>query len=862
MSGEREQSAIVGVIDRPRLYRILDSPLVRVCIVQGPSGSGKTTLLRSWALQSDPARPTVWVSLNAGVSSRQAFWQQVARSASRMGRLPDDTVEWLEKQYNLSRDPVDVASRVLAAAGPLVIALDAYEHLGDQMPTIDADLARLLTLAPGLRLIVTTRSPTALADSDPPDGIVRVITHRELALTPEEVQALISSQAGIHDRHLATTVAATTRGFALTVRAIALMLSQLGRIPNADSAEWGEVIATRLEALLPDATAVRFVTDTSVPPYVDAELGQLLSGSPETTELFDMLESNGFGRWIPYTHNRQVFQYVEAIRDTFLARAKQDSVRFRRSCVTTAAWLLENEEAVEHALKYAIDGGDFGLADRVFVSLVIRNPDAYVTDRFLSTLRTVPEAELTRYPMLAFGLALALAANPVLRTGTARVARIAAESAARPSYIEPSLDEFTTAGMQAIARRLFGDTRGTSDGSLAAVRFLNSIDPAVLAPHGDHVGTVLRQLSYSLFVGGRINDAMAAIDQSIGWCQTPQISNFSAVYVMGYAAFEGNSTRVARLSRTLVDSLSWPDELKRTSLHALAVLAEGYTRLDALDFAGALEALNATERYRETSEHWPLFAGISVTARQMLGQGLAEVKRVTSEISSPIPRLGVGENMPTERLHAVLALAQLAGGETAAAERTLRSQPVDGPHSAFARIAVDLATGNERETLRKARSFVALPGHTKRTLAETQTFGAVAALRLGERDVAWSWLSDAALTWETYGPRMHVALLAPRDRRLLLEFGRERESSSILRFLDVPTPEIRVGHAGAGSLTARERVVLAALATHDSNRAIAEALVVSPHTVKAQLQSVYRKLGVSSRQAALAVAREQGLIPA
>jgi len=55
-------------------------------------------------------------------------------------------------------------------------------------------------------------------------------------------------------------------------------------------------------------------------------------------------------------------------------------------------------------------------------------------------------------------------------------------------------------------------------------------------------------------------------------------------------------------------------------------------------------------------------------------------------------------------------------------------------------------------------------------------------------------------------------------------------------------------------------VVLAALAKHESIRAVAEALVVSPHTVKTQLQSVYRKLGVSSRRSALAVARELGLI--
>ncbi|WP_454301767.1 helix-turn-helix transcriptional regulator [Salana multivorans] len=55
-------------------------------------------------------------------------------------------------------------------------------------------------------------------------------------------------------------------------------------------------------------------------------------------------------------------------------------------------------------------------------------------------------------------------------------------------------------------------------------------------------------------------------------------------------------------------------------------------------------------------------------------------------------------------------------------------------------------------------------------------------------------------------------------------------------------------------------MVLTALAEHQGIRAIADALVVSPHTVKSQLQSIYRKLGVSSGQSALTVAREMGLL--
>ena len=50
------------------------------------------------------------------------------------------------------------------------------------------------------------------------------------------------------------------------------------------------------------------------------------------------------------------------------------------------------------------------------------------------------------------------------------------------------------------------------------------------------------------------------------------------------------------------------------------------------------------------------------------------------------------------------------------------------------------------------------------------------------------------------------------------------------------------------------------LAQDLSNPQIAERLVVSRRTVDAHLRSIYDKLGVKSRDAAIRVAREQGLL--
>lgn len=63
----------------------------------------------------------------------------------------------------------------------------------------------------------------------------------------------------------------------------------------------------------------------------------------------------------------------------------------------------------------------------------------------------------------------------------------------------------------------------------------------------------------------------------------------------------------------------------------------------------------------------------------------------------------------------------------------------------------------------------------------------------------------------------------------------------------------------AEPLTRRERVILSNLDEDTTLEQIASRLFVTRNTVKSQVRSVYRKLGVSTRADAVAYAREFGL---
>ncbi|MFG1836807.1 response regulator transcription factor [Micromonospora sp. NPDC049175] len=61
-------------------------------------------------------------------------------------------------------------------------------------------------------------------------------------------------------------------------------------------------------------------------------------------------------------------------------------------------------------------------------------------------------------------------------------------------------------------------------------------------------------------------------------------------------------------------------------------------------------------------------------------------------------------------------------------------------------------------------------------------------------------------------------------------------------------------------MTAREREVLASVATGSSNAEIAEALRMSPLTVKTHVSRIITKLGVRDRTQLVVLAYESGLI--
>nr|WP_269449696.1 LuxR C-terminal-related transcriptional regulator [Auraticoccus cholistanensis] len=99
------------------------------------------------------------------------------------------------------------------------------------------------------------------------------------------------------------------------------------------------------------------------------------------------------------------------------------------------------------------------------------------------------------------------------------------------------------------------------------------------------------------------------------------------------------------------------------------------------------------------------------------------------------------------------------------------------------------------------------------------------------------------------------------DRPILTDLVRKvPEAAPIVVRLEELAPTDPTSQPAELQLTPREMLVLQQLARGLNIQQISEQLYVSPSTVKNQRKSIYRKLGASSRDEALAAAARRGLL--
>jgi LuxR family transcriptional regulator, maltose regulon positive regulatory protein len=268
---------------------------------------------------------------------------------------------------------------------------------------------------------------------------------------------------------------------------------------------------------------------------------------------------------------------------------------------------------------------------------------------------------------------------------------------------------------------------------------------------------------------------------------------------------------------------------------------------------------------------------------------LAELRRRQGRIDEATELLAqAGEHPDAPLCAAELALDRGDAREAAeCADRFLRGVPTE---SGVQRAAGLELVVRSREALGDVDSASAALRAVEDASTAVATTPARAAARFcsgvvaqaaGDHETARQWFEDAVSLYlrarapfEAARARLELAqALAALDRRdgaetqlrsaaaAFGEIGAVREAERARSLMEA-LAGAGSGGAGAtaGGLTARELEVLREVANGRSDREIAESLVLSEHTVHRHISNVLRKLGVSTRAAAVAHAARNGLL--
>ena len=287
----------------------------------------------------------------------------------------------------------------------------------------------------------------------------------------------------------------------------------------------------------------------------------------------------------------------------------------------------------------------------------------------------------------------------------------------------------------------------------------------------------------------------------------------------------------------------------------------------AVDHLRTLAGLALERRDLDTAEHLteqvlsiieqrrPLFEFLSLLDRAQIWAARGQAREALTTIESARQVLAKGASPALlARADEQEALLRLSLGELRSSAELTGRLPGARRELLLARIA--LAAGDHHAAQQHLRA-VTPGGLTPRLALVRQLLVAAAAIERGNPAIA-SILGSALHTARSQGFLNTVIITAPQVTGYVVEHTAQLRSGPFIDQLVAAALELRATQLGsappsrvlAEPLTAAEQRILTLLPT-SSYLQIAETLCVSRNTVKTHLRSIYRKLGVASRSAAL-----------
>ncbi|MEZ3157402.1 LuxR C-terminal-related transcriptional regulator [Microbacterium sp. BWR-S6Y] len=789
------------------LARLHEALTADVVLVRGPAGVGKTSLLRQFAtsLEDDPER---------GV-------QLIDGAHAAAASIPD-------------------VLDAFAAGPPIHILL--VDNFAEDAGLSTEDLLGMLRSDPALRIIVATRlstgweSPLVALEFD-----VQVISPEDLRITRDELATVLSLNGVESSESAIDALVDLTYGW-----------PALGQLASAHLRLEGMALRTHDDAVSAARYAVSALTTDmeqrlglpvtdemrllAVAPYVTAPLAEAI-GMDTTTVLSRDLLARMQSAGLVWPGSMRV-TLAEPIRAQWLSDIAARSPQLVAAAqLRLLGHLVEGGESLL-AARLAADAGQWSTLAGVLRASgpEIWARDRETFDRLVASLRTGAPTE----PRVVDAL---LALDPET-----------AISSETPAHVVGALGRLPDAksaaagNVEALVLRV----------SLlrAAGRFALATEAAALLSdalrrrrdlEGELVHEGWYQVGMTAFAMGKLRDATLALGHAER--AAPPARQMRARGAQAVIALLEGDVRGARvlIEENREDpwfSSPWGEGMR---------IAEAWLLLEAGDAATARARFDATTASQGGRELWPFAASAHALSFLLSGaasDALGLLRAWMARARSTPPSHFQSTHMLTARAKVLIALRQ-ARKALALFEGPFALSPATAPAIALSQ----LYAGRTHEAFVMSVKWGLHHEPSARAALESLVVSVVADVRLNGVDAHRTAVQRAealSTRHDLWGPWSAVA---PEDRHLVLRMLSPAARAEITERASFFASSVSVPH-----LTKREQVVLAHLTPTSTIAEIARALVVSPNTVKTQLQSLYRKLEVSDRSSAIRAAHAWGLI--
>jgi LuxR family maltose regulon positive regulatory protein len=894
-----------GLVPRPRLSERLDRGTAsKLMLVSAPAGFGKTTLLTEW-LAAGPAAPAderlaAWLSLDRSDNHPASFWAYVIAALRTVASgIGESALALLRAPQPPRVEAVLTAllNDLAAIAADIVLVLDDY-HVIDVREIQDGMAFLLDHLPPGLHVVIACRADPALPLARlRARGELAEIRAAELRFTPDEAAAYLNEMMGLQltARDVAA-LEARTEGWIAALQLAALSMQGRDDIAGfidgfaGDDRYVVDYLAEEVLQRQPDRVQA-FLLQTSILGRLSGSLCDAVTGQGGGKATLEALDRGNLVL-VPLDDRRRWYRYHHLFADVLQARLLDEQPGqvpdlHRRA----SAWYEQNGEQ-SLAIRHALAAGDFGRAADL-VELAI---PAMARTRQEATVRgwleMIPDELVRVRPVLSVGFAGALLTGGELEgvEGRLRDAErwLDPPTGAREGSQSPPAEMVVTDEEE--YRRLPGTIEMYRAGlALARSDIHGTVRHAQrtleLAPDGDHLcrasaaallglvywgsgdleaghraysacvaglrraGFVADILGCSIALAdiritqGRLGEALRTYEQGLqlGPEQGGSVLRGTADMFVGMSeiARERDELRAATQlllrSQELGEHTGLPQNRYRWRV-AMARVAQAEENLP-----GALDLLNEAERLY-VSDFFPNVRPVpAVRARVWIAQGrLGEALGWAREQG-----LSVDDDLSylREFEHITLARLLLAQHEGERAEPSL--------HEAARLLERLLLTAEEGRRTGRVIEILVL-----RALAHQALEDFPAALGFLDRAVTLAEPEGYVRVFADEGAPMAALLRAVakqgtrRDhvRRLLAAVNKTEHGSPREQALIEPLSE-------------RELDVLRLLGTELDGPAIARELMVSLNTMRTHTKSIYAKLGVTNRRAAVRRGAELDLLP-